>query len=215
MRRSLCRCRTCWWVSRSCPTTARVKLTVMQAGKTREVQLSPTSTFGAVFTPPAEWADMAGATPLYRKDRSNGFWFEYLKDSRILYVQQNQVLNKDDESLAAFYKRVFDFVAANPVDKFVLDLRFNNGGNNGLVKEPLIDIIKSKIDEKGKFFVITGRRTFSAAQNYVNQLERYTNAIFVGEPTAAHPNAFGDPASFHAPQQQAADRDLDSLVAGC
>jgi tetratricopeptide (TPR) repeat protein len=53
-------------------------------------------------------------------------------------------------------------------------------------------LIKSKLDGRGRLFVITGRRTFSAAQNFVNELEKYTNAIFVGEPTAGRPNHYGD-----------------------
>jgi tetratricopeptide (TPR) repeat protein len=40
--------------------------------------------------------------------------------------------------------------------------------------------------------VITGRRTFSAAQSLVNELEKYTEAIFVGEPTAENVSFFGD-----------------------
>lgn len=78
------------------------------------------------------------------------------------------------------------------MEKFVLDLRNNDGGNNGLNRQVVIGIVKSRIDERGKLFVITGRRTFSAAQNLVNELEKYTNAIFVGEPTAGHPNHYGD-----------------------
>ena len=41
-------------------------------------------------------------------------------------------------------------------------------------------------------FVIIGRRTFSACQNLVNELDNYTNAIFIGEPTAENINFYGD-----------------------
>lgn len=40
--------------------------------------------------------------------------------------------------------------------------------------------------------VIIGRRTFSACQNLVNELSNYTNAVFVGEPTAENINFYGD-----------------------
>jgi len=65
-------------------------------------------------------------------------------------------------------------------------------GNNGLNRPVVIGLIKSKINERGKLFVITGRMTFSAAQNFVNEIEKYTNATFVGEPTAGRPNHYGD-----------------------
>ncbi len=171
-----------------------LNLTVEVNGQPKAFQIKPSASLGELLDPPATWVDAAGASPrpLYRKDPKNQFWFEYLKDSRVLYVQQNAVANKPDETVAAFYRRVFDFVANNPVDKFVLDLRNNDGGNNGLNRPVVIGIIKSKIDERGKLFVITGRATFSAAQNFVNELEKYTKAIFVGEPTAGHPNHCGD-----------------------
>ncbi len=171
-----------------------LSLTVEINGQPKAFQIKPSANLGELLDPPASWVDASGASPrpLYLKDPKNQFWFEYLKDSRVLYVQQNAVQNKPDETVAAFYRRVFDFVANNPVDKFVLDLRNNDGGNNGLNRPVVIGIIKSKIDERGKLFVITGRATFSAAQNFVNELEKYTKAIFVGEPTAGHPNHYGD-----------------------
>jgi tetratricopeptide (TPR) repeat protein len=49
-----------------------------------------------------------------------------------------------------------------------------------------------KINQLGKLFVILGRRTFSACQNLVNELENYTEATFVGEPTGENVNFFGD-----------------------
>jgi tetratricopeptide (TPR) repeat protein len=74
----------------------------------------------------------------------------------------------------------------------VLDIRSNGGGNNYLNLPITLGMIKSRVNKRGNLFVIIGRETFSAAQNTVNELEKYTNAIFVGEPTAANPNHFGD-----------------------
>ncbi|MGH9602323.1 MAG: hypothetical protein ACRD24_08020, partial [Terriglobales bacterium] len=149
------------------------------------------------FGPPPEWVDMrsgaAAPTPLWLKDPNNSFWYEYLPDSRTLYVQYNEVANKPDETVRAFFQRVYQFVDANPVDRFVLDLRLNGGGNNFLNLPIIHGLIRSdKVNQKGKLFTIIGRRTFSAAQNCVNQLERHTQTLFVGEPTGAIPNHYGD-----------------------
>ncbi|MEP6787472.1 MAG: tetratricopeptide repeat protein [Acidobacteriota bacterium] len=167
--------------------------------KERIVTFKPTGSVNELVHPPTDWADSAGSTALYLKHPDDLYWFEYLKDQKILYVQQNAVTNKPDETVAKFYERVMDFVAANPVEKLVIDVRRNDGGNNGLNRPVVIGLIKSKIDEHGKLFVITGRMTFSAAQNFVNEIEKYTNATFVGEPTAGRPNHYGDGRPFTLP----------------
>jgi Tetratricopeptide repeat/Peptidase family S41 len=171
-------------------------LVVEIGGKEKTFHVKPTGNLGQLIQRPSTWTSAGGAAkdplPLYLKDPQNRFWFEYLRDQKVVYVQQNAVANKQEETVAAFYRRVMEFVAANPVEKFVLDLRNNDGGNNGLNREVVIGLIKSKVDVRGKLFVVTGRRTFSAAQNFVNELEKYTAAIFVGEPTAGRPNHYGD-----------------------
>ena len=182
----------------------KLNLVVETAGKQKMFEIRPTARLENLFQPPATWADAVSKTsvPLYLKDPTNHYWFEYLKEQKLVYVQHNAIANKHDEPVADFYKRVLAFVEANPVEKFVLDLRFNGGGNNFLNRQVVIDLIRSKINQRGKFFVITGRQTFSAAQNLVNQIEKYTNAIFVGEPTAAHPNHYGDNRPFTLPNSK-------------
>jgi tetratricopeptide (TPR) repeat protein len=182
----------------------KLNLTVEVGGKQKTFEIKPAGTAENLNRFPADWIDAAGQTnkALYLKDPDNLYWFEYLKDRKMVYLQHNGIGNKQDEPVADFYKRVLTFVEANPVETFVLDLRFNGGGNNGLNKAVVIQLIRSKINQRGKFFVITGRETFSAAQNLVNQLEKYTEATFVGEPTAAHPNHYGDNRPFTLPNSK-------------
>lgn len=131
--------------------------------------------------------------PMYLSDPGNRFWYEWLDDSRTLYVQLNAIQNKDDESMQSFFDRVFQLADSRPIDRLVIDLRFNGGGNN-FNNFPLIRGIvrRHQIDEPGKLFVITSRHTFSAAGHLVTYLERQTDVIFVGEPTGASPNHYGD-----------------------
>jgi tetratricopeptide (TPR) repeat protein len=49
-------------------------------------------------------------------------------------------------------------------------------------------------------FVLIGRRTFSAAQFLATQLEDWTEAVFVGEPTASRGNGYGDSHRIVLPQ---------------
>jgi len=140
------------------------------------------------------WVDMrdGAKAPLWLKDPRDEFWFEHLKDWRTVYVQLNKVGDKKGESLADFTRRLFAFVEANGVERLVLDLRLNRGGNGELLTPLVRSIIKSKIDRPGKFFVVTGRGTWSAAQFLIDHLEKYTDAVFVGEPSASKGNHYGD-----------------------
>jgi tetratricopeptide (TPR) repeat protein len=57
----------------------------------------------------------------------------------------------------------------------------------------ILSLIKSpKIDQHGRLFVLIGRVTASAAQNFVNQLERNTESVLIGEPTAQNPAFYSD-----------------------
>jgi tetratricopeptide (TPR) repeat protein len=142
-----------------------------------------------------DWASVRdqSSTPYYLRNISKNFYYEYFSDSKIVYVRQSQVLDDKEETIAAFYKKVFEFINKNDVDKLVIDVRLNGGGNNYRNKPVITGIIESKkINKPGKLFVIIGRRTFSACQNLVNEFSNYTNAIFVGEPTAENINFYGD-----------------------
>ncbi|MEP0266278.1 hypothetical protein [Dokdonia sp.] len=133
-------------------------------------------------------------TPLYlKKLQEKLFFFEYLEDSKTLYVRQSSVFDDKEESLKDFYKRLFAFIDANDVEKFVYDVRLNGGGNN-YNNKPLIKgiLARPEINKRGTFFYLIGRNTFSACQNLTNEIENYTEAIIVGEPTAENKNFLGD-----------------------
>lgn len=129
--------------------------------------------------------------PLYMQNNSN-YWFKYLKDSKSIYFQYNQCSNMKEKSCKEFSKELFDFIDNHPVDKFIIDLRNNSGGSDG-VFYPILKEIKERnnINKKGKLFVIVGKKTFSSAIINTMQLKYETNAIFVGEPTGGKPNHYG------------------------
>jgi len=159
-----------------------------------QVQLMPPDT-DLGWLPQVGWIDARDSAkqPLWLRDPQNKFWFEYLPDARAVFVQLNQIGNKDDESMESFSNRLLSFIDSNAVERVVLDLRLNRGGNGEFNRPILRALIKAnKVDQKGKLFVIVGRSTWSAAQFLVNKLEDYTEAIFVGEPTGGKRNSYGD-----------------------
>ena len=151
---------------------------------------------GSVFIDPPGWIDARSASgkpaPLWLKSPGDLYWMEYLAGPRVLYVQYNGVADKPEESIAAFFARVFRFAGEHPVDRFVLDIRLNSGGNNFLNAPVVAGMLRAHLDDRGKLFVVIGRSTFSAAQNLVNDLSRFARPTFVGEPTGSRPSQYGD-----------------------
>jgi len=142
-----------------------------------------------------EWLDIRDQreTPLYLKHLDKKYYYEYLPEQKTVYVRQSEIQDDPEEDIPAFYTRVFDFIEKNDVERLVLDVRLNGGGNNYKNKAVVTRVIASeKINKVGSFVVILGRRTFSACQNLVNELDNYTNAVFIGEPTGENINFYGD-----------------------
>lgn len=132
-------------------------------------------------------------TPNYLKHLDKIYYYEYLPESKTVYVRQSQIQDDPSEAIPAFYEKVFDFIDKNDVERMVIDVRLNGGGNNYKNKPVITGIVRSeKINQVGKLFVIIGRRTFSACQNLINEMSNYTNAIFVGEPSSENINFYGD-----------------------
>lgn len=118
----------------------------------------------------------------------------YRDSSDILYVDFNAVVNASPDwtttDLADSLRRIAD---TRPLDKFVLDLRTNNGGSSSLA-QPLVELLGThpKIDRRGALYVLISERTFSAAGIFAMQLERKTKAIFAGQPSGFAPNIWGE-----------------------
>ncbi|WP_299222553.1 S41 family peptidase [uncultured Aquimarina sp.] len=141
------------------------------------------------------WLDARdqSTTPLYLQKLDKVYFSEYLAKEKAMYVRHSRIRDEAGESTKDFYTRVFDEIETNDTEKLIIDLRLNGGGNNYLNKDVIKGLIKNeKINKIGKLFVIIGRRTFSACQNLVNEMDNYTNVIFVGEPTAENINFWGD-----------------------
>jgi len=146
---------------------------------------------------PASWVNLPqslpGKMPLYLKDMGTAHWWELIPENKMVYCQLNKILNAPGQNFAQFVQRLFRFYDSTHAEKLVIDMRWNNGGNTFLVM-PLIDSIirRPDLNKRGNLYVIIGRRTYSAAQNTSTYLERFTNPIFVGEPTGSSPNFVGE-----------------------
>jgi hypothetical protein len=136
--------------------------------------------------------------PLHLKKLLNGadfYWFELLPEHKTLYLQFNTVGNAAGEPFVDFVERLWGYYDehSEKIEKFVIDLRYNDGGN-GYLLQPMIHgfIRHEEISQRGRLYAITGPCTFSAATNFLGQMIEHTDVVTVGEPAAGPLNWFSD-----------------------
>ncbi|MGH3132991.1 MAG: hypothetical protein ACRDNY_04485 [Gaiellaceae bacterium] len=140
-------------------------------------------------------------TPFALRNLEEAFWASLVPGSNVLYVGYNEVREetRSGESLAEFARRLVRLANHHGVEHVVIDLRYNDGGDN-TTYGPLLETLGDEaIDRTGRLFALIGRRTFSAAGNFATELERTTGAVFVGEPAGTSPNEYGDADPFRLP----------------
>lgn len=147
----------------------------------------------------AVYRGRAEEAPLYLQNRWSTYWFRYLPQERLVYAAINGVVNDPAESFAAFTQRLLAFVDSAAVDRLVVDVRWNNGGNS-LLLPPLINgLVASRLNREGRLFLLTSHHTFSAGVNLVTLIERNTAATLIGEPPPSDPNFIGESNIFMLP----------------
>jgi tetratricopeptide (TPR) repeat protein len=188
------------------PSPDQVALTLRDLdGETREIVLEPERASPREYYShhPEDWIffpdTLSSPLPLYLRNLRVFYWFTYLREERMVYFQFNSVLNDAAEPLADFTERLCRFIDDHEVEKLVIDIRWNDGGNTFLEMPLLHRLIGSKVNQRGALFVIIGRATYSAAQNFANLLDRHSEAIFVGEPTGSGPTFIGETLEFTLP----------------
>lgn len=139
--------------------------------------------------PNIPWVSASKSVPLFRQNLNDPFWFTYLEDIQAVYLN----FKKYDE-LARNADKLFDFMKEKNATRLIVDLRFNGGGDFLKGRRLLINRIKENeiVNQKGNLFVITGRRTFSAAMVNSIDFKKETNAIILGEPPGERPNSYSE-----------------------
>lgn len=134
-------------------------------------------------------ARMPAGEPLWLRNDDDPISWTELADSRTGYVGYRAMLGDPSQVAAELLERARD----GALDRVVVDLRRNPGGNNTTYGPVLRALQDPAIDREGRLYVLVGRTTFSAATNFVVDLERSTTAVFVGETMGGSPMLYGDP----------------------
>jgi serine/threonine protein kinase len=138
------------------------------------------------------WDTLKIPTPLYRKQPDAAYWHEYLADTKTLYIQYNKCQNIG-QPFESFAKEALSFADSHSVERVVVDLRFNAGGDSRVV-QPLIQGLKKRqaLSAPGHLYALIGPLTYSSGMMAAMDFKDELRAILVGEPTGGRPNQFGE-----------------------
>ncbi len=180
----------------------RIKLSVLdRENKARTVEIASKPNHKWVDSlPPSPFADANVPLPMYMTRPNERYWFEHLSKDKAVYVRITMMRDKPDETLAAFGIRLRELLDKQPdIKNLIVDLRGNTGGNSVSYTELLRTIIAFDAKQGNRVFALTDRAVFSAATNFTVDLERLTNAVFVGEPGGGQPRMNSDAMFFNLP----------------
>jgi len=125
---------------------------------------------------------------LYLSDPDRIIWWQDLPESNSFYIRYRMIGSIDSATLQA----IEEGATAPGVEQVILDLRQNPGGDNNRYVGLLSVLTDERINQPGRLFVLTDRRTFSAASNLSTEVEQKTVATFAGEPMGGGLNFWND-----------------------
>jgi peptidase S41-like protein len=126
--------------------------------------------------------------PLYLSGARKTLWTRTLAGGRAVYVGYNAVVPPSP----AVVRKIRRLARGSKVRRVIVDVRRNGGGDN-TTYGPLTSLFSSKsVNRRGRLYVLIGRATFSAAANFAAEIDNFTRATFVGEPTGGGVETYGD-----------------------
>jgi hypothetical protein len=158
-------------------------------GDGSEIELEPvpaahfSRTLGSALAPLPTRHD-----PVWLRRPDQQHWLTTIDGGRVVYLAY-RVTQGDTYDLS---ERLLRLARQPQVRRVIVDVRLNHGGDNRTYGSLLDALRQPAVNRRGKLFVLLGRATFSAAGNFVADVDRTTRATFVGEPSGGAPNQWGD-----------------------
>jgi dienelactone hydrolase len=173
------------------PDTGPLRFTFERDGRRFDAELTPMPVhtyerlIGDLVHPLIPQA-IAGRVPVYVTRRNDRLWTARLASGRVFYIGYNEVLG----NTYAVSQRLLKAAKSKKLRAVVVDVR-NNGGGDNTTYHPLVNAIQ-RVAKTKRVVVLISRLTFSAAENFVTELELVAHPTFVGEPSGGSPNLYGD-----------------------
>lgn len=133
--------------------------------------------------------------------RYRSWYYAALLDPKNYFIQVNFVANNPEEGFVDFFRRALRGVDQARPQRLIVDFRYNSGGDGSMVTAMIHEFIKREDNPPWReLYVLSGRKTFSAAIIALRAFVDHTQASFVGEPAGAPYNFFGDAMYFPFPR---------------
>jgi hypothetical protein len=179
------------------------ELTFERAGRERvTATLAPISreAFAQAFATPLHGVYQAllpqASAPLWLAQMNRPLWARRVAGGRALYVGYNAVVPPTN----GVADRILRLVRDSRLRRVVVDVRLNGGGDNTTYSPLLAALASRQVNRRGRLYLLVGRATFSAAGNFAADVDRFTKALLVGEPTGGGVNQYGDATSVNLPE---------------
>ena len=180
------------------PRVGPLRFTFERDGRRFDAELTPlpvrayASAIGDLVHPLIPQA-VSGRVPAYIARRNQALWTTKLASGRVFYLGYNEVR----VNTYAASQRLLAAARTKKLRAVVIDVR-NNGGGDNRTYRALVNAV-AHVGRTKRVVVLISRTTFSAAENFITELELVAHPVFVGEPSGGSPNLYGDTVQTQSP----------------
>lgn len=174
----------------------------------RSATLEPVTSGAYVSRFGFEWqvARPNGVQPLWLQRQDEEQWLRTIDRGRVVYLGYHHAMSSTYDTA----ERLLRLASRPQVRRVIVDVRLNGGGDNTTFGALVGALQRPAVGRKA--VLLTGRVTFSAAGNFVAEVEARTRTRLVGEPTGGAPNQWGDSTVLELPAAGLAVRVANQYV---
>lgn len=139
--------------------------------------------------------------PLWLQRFQETYWFAPIDEGRALYLAYNRCAEDPARPMQAFMAELLAELEKPGVERLVIDLRHNSGGNSAVLATFVPGLgAHPRLASPGSLRVLIGPRTYSSGMRNAYELRTQARARLYGEPTGGKPNSYGELRVFTLPR---------------